>query len=155
MRYEEKVAGGKLGATQIQASRTINDSHPGSIAGFTLMELMVVMSMLVILMSIALPMYNRSIQQARERALRADLDNLNRFIEQYTLDKQKAPQGLDDLKTAGYLDRIPIDPMTGEANWEVEQDQFILAIEQQDAGVTGVHSASNAIGSNGQPYSSW
>lgn len=126
-----------------------------TVAGFTLLELMVVLSIIAIFMSIAIPMYNRSIQRAREEALRSDLRMLNQKIVQYTLDKQKAPQGLDDLKTAGYLDKIPDDPMTGEPNWEVEQDEFVLSPDQQDPGVTGVHSASNAISSEGTPYSSW
>ena len=124
-------------------------------AGFTMLELIVILSIIAILMGIAVPMYNHSILQARERALRSDLSTLNRLIVRYTLDKQKAPQSLDDLKTAGYLDKIPDDPMTGEPNWEVEQDQVLLSLQQQDPGITGVHSASNAISSTGEPYSSW
>jgi general secretion pathway protein G len=124
-------------------------------AGFTLLELLVVITILMILMSIAIPMYNQSILHARERTLRADLDTLNHLIVEYTHDKQKAPQGLDDLKTAHYLDQIPKDPITREENWEVEQDDVLLSVDQQDPGITGVHSASNAIGSNGVAYSQW
>jgi general secretion pathway protein G len=123
--------------------------------GFTMIELMVVLSIIVIFMGIAVPMFNRSILRAREETLRSDLTMLNRQIVQYTIDKQKAPQSLDDLKTAGYIEQIPNDPITGEPNWEVEQEEFLLSVEQQDPGITGVHSASSAISTNGDAYSTW
>jgi len=125
------------------------------IGGFTLLELMVVISIVMILLAIAIPMYNRSILRARERALRSDLRMLNSMIVEYTFDKQKAPQSLDDLVTAKYVEEIPDDPMTGNNAWEVENDDVILSPWQQDPGITGVHSASNAIGSNGEAYSTW
>src|SRR5690349_21459612 len=80
--------------------------------GFTLIELMIVISVLLILLSIAIPAYRTSIIHARESVLKQDLFQLRSLISQYTLDKQKAPQSLDDLITAGYLKQIPIDPMT-------------------------------------------
>src|SRR5579864_4767271 len=123
--------------------------------GFTMIELMVVLSIIVILMGLVVPMFNRSILRAREETLRSDLTMLNKQIVQYTVDKQKAPQSLDDLKTAGYIEKIPNDPITGEPNWEVEKDEIILTVEQQDPGITGVHSASSAISTNGDAYSSW
>jgi general secretion pathway protein G len=123
--------------------------------GFTLLELMVVIIILMIVMGIAIPMYNQSILRARERVLRSDLETLNKLIYEYTRDKQKAPQSLDDLKTAKYIERIPRDPVTGEQNWEVEEDQVLITVDQQDPGISGVHSASNAIGSNGVAYSQW
>jgi general secretion pathway protein G len=123
--------------------------------GFTLLELMIVMSIMAILMSIAIPVYNQSIVQARESVLRANLSTLRNVISQYTLDKQKAPQGLDDLVTAGYLRQIPIDPMTHEANWEVVQEDVMMAVDQQNPGITDVHSASSATASDGTAYSSW
>lgn len=123
--------------------------------GFTMLELVIVVSIIMIFMSIAVPMYNRSVLRERESVLRSDLTHLNAAIMQYTLDKQKAPQSLDDLKTAGYFDQIPKDPMTGESNWEVEQDEVLVSMWQTDPGITGVHSASNAIGSDGTAYSSW
>lgn len=124
-------------------------------SGFTLLELMVVLSIISIMTAIALPIYSRSILHAREKVLRDDLDTLNRLIVQYTLDKQKAPQSLDDLKTAGYIAKVPDDPMTREPNWEVEQEDVLLSVDQQDPGIIGVHSASSAIGSNGEAYSTW
>jgi general secretion pathway protein G len=123
--------------------------------GFTLLEMMIVMIIIGILLSIALPIYNQSLVRAREAVLRNDLFELRKLISQYTLDKQKAPQGLDDLVTGGYIKVVPKDPMTNEANWEVEQEDVLLSVDQQDPGISGVHSASSAISSEGTAYSSW
>jgi|SRR6516162_7483463 general secretion pathway protein G len=123
--------------------------------GFTLLELIVVISVIAILLSITIPTYSRSLVSARERALRSDLNLLRTAIWDYTFDKQKAPQGLDDLRAAGYIDKIPNDPMTHEPNWEVVEDEYLLTPEQQDPGVSDVHSASNAMSSDGTAYSSW
>jgi general secretion pathway protein G len=127
----------------------------GRSRGFTLMELMIVISIMMILMAIAIPMYNQSILRARESVLRQDLFTLRQVIDQYTLDKQKAPQGLDDLKQAGYIREIPTDPMTGQANWEVAQEDVLMAADQQEPGISDVHSASGAISTDGTAYSSW
>src|ERR1700693_218376 len=123
--------------------------------GFTLLEMMIVMVVMGILISIAIPIYSRSVVQAREAVLKNDLFELNKLISQYTLDKQKAPQSLDDLKSAGYIRDIPKDPMTGEANWEVDQEDVLLSADQQEPGIVGVHSASNAMSLEGTAYSSW
>src|ERR1039457_6756046 len=96
-------------------------------SGFTLLEMMIVISIMVILMSIALPIYNQSVVRARESVLRQDLFELRSLISQYTLDKQKAPQGLDDLVSGGYIKVVPKDPMTNEANSEVVQEDVLLA----------------------------
>lgn len=135
--------------------RRKSDTESRGARGFTMIELMVVISIIVIFMGIAVPMFNRSILRAREETLRSDLNVLNRAIVQYSIDKQKAPQSLDDLRTAGYIERIPNDPITGEPNWEVEQEEFLLSVEQKDPGITGVHSASNSISSEGDAYSTW
>src|SRR6202140_1601376 len=110
--------------------------------GFTLLELMIVISIIMILMAVAIPMYNQSIVQARESVLRSNLSTLRNVISQYTLDKQKAPQGLDDLVTAGYLRQIPLDPMTRQPNWEPKQEDVMMAVDQQEPGITDVHSTS-------------
>ncbi len=127
----------------------------GRNAGFTLLEMMIVMIIMGVLMSIALPIYNTSLIRSREAVLRQDLFTLRSLISQYTLDKQKAPQSLDDLVQGGYLKTLPKDPMTNEANWEVVQEDILLSVDQQDPGISDVHSASNATATDGTAYSSW
>jgi len=123
--------------------------------GFTLMELMIVISLILILVSISIPAYNQSILRAKESVLKQDLFQLRSLISQYTLDKQKAPQALDDLISAGYLKQLPKDPMTGQADWTVEQEDTVMSPEQTDPGIDDVHSSSNQISSDGTAYSSW
>jgi general secretion pathway protein G len=122
--------------------------------GFTLIEMVVVISLILILLSIALPMYNQSIIRARETTLRQNLATLNKVIDQYTLDKQKAPQSLEDLVSAGYLKVIPND-VDGTKDWVLEQEDSLKAIDQTQPGIVGVHSKSDQISSDGTPYSSW
>src|SRR2546428_11094376 len=117
--------------------------------GFTLIELMIVISVMLILMSFAIPAYNQSVLRAKEAVLRQNLFTLRSLISQYTLDKQKAPQSLDDLVQAHYLKIIPIDPMTSQANWTVDQEESIMSPDQQDqGGIDDVHSSSSQIGTN-------
>jgi len=123
--------------------------------GFTLIEMMIVISLILILISIAVPAYNRAILRAKEATLRQDLFTLRDTIQQYTLDKQKAPQTLDDVKQAGYIRDIPIDPFTGEANWTLDMEDALLAVDQQEPGIWDVHSSSNLTGMDGTAYSSW
>ncbi len=124
--------------------------------GFTLIELMIVISIMLILVSIAVPSFTRSIVQSREAVLRQNLFTLRSLISQYTLDKQKAPQSLDDLVQAHYLKIIPIDPMTSQANWTVDQEESIMSPDQQDqGGIDDVHSSSSQIGTNGTAYNTW
>jgi general secretion pathway protein G len=124
--------------------------------GFTLLEMMIVIIIMGILLSIALPIYKESIVRSREAVLRNDLFELRKLISQYTLDKQKAPQSLDDLVQAGYIKQIPKDPMTGEANWEPQQEDVLLTVDQQDPGIDDVHSASTATSSDGtSAYNTW
>lgn len=127
----------------------------GRRAGFTLLEMMIVIVIMGILMSIALPIYNQSLLKSREAVLRQDLFTLRSLISQYTLDKQKAPQSLDDLVQGGYIKIIPKDPMTNEANWEVVQEDVLLAVDQTEPGISDVKSASNLISSDGTAYSTW
>lgn len=127
--------------------------------GFTLMELMVVISIILVLISVALPAYNQSITRARESVLRQNLFTLRSVISQYTLDKQKAPKSLDDLISGGYLKQLPKDPMTGtNDSWAVDEDtDTILSLDQQQdtSGINDVHSGSSGVGSDGTPYNTW
>jgi general secretion pathway protein G len=123
--------------------------------GFTLIEMMIVVSLILILVSIALPVYNRSILRAKEGVLKQDLFTLRQVIDQYTLDKKKAPQALDDIVTAGYIKKVPIDPFTNEANWTVDQEDPTEAADQQEPGIVDVHSSSNLTATDGTTYSSW
>lgn len=125
--------------------------------GFTLIELMIVISIILILVSVALPAYNQSIWRARESVLKQNLFSLRSVISQYTLDKQKAPQSLEDLVTAGYFKQIPNDPMTGRNDtWTVEEEtDTITTVDQQEPGIYDVHSGSTATGSDGTAYNTW
>jgi len=125
--------------------------------GFTLLELMVVMAILLILVSIAAPMYRQQIVHARESVLRQNLFTLRTLISQYTLDKQKAPQSLEDLVSAGYLKQIPTDPITGTVDWTVDQSEDTISSpdQQDEGGIDDVHSSSSAVGSNGTAYNTW
>src|SRR5207245_4874897 len=97
-------------------------------SGFTLIELVIVLAVIGILLSIAIPVYQKSVEHARESALKQDLATLRSAIDQYTLDKEKAPQSLDELISAGYLRQIPKDPMTNSAStWQVVQDENLIA----------------------------
>src|SRR6267143_1059727 len=113
----------------------------GRSRGFTLIELMIVISLILILVSISIPAYNTSILRAKESVLMQNLFTLRSLISQYTLDKQKAPQSLQDLVQAGYIKQIPIDPFTGKSDsWTVDQEDYSLSVDQQDTGITDVHS---------------
>src|SRR3990167_1290349 len=125
------------------------------VAGFTLIELIIVISIMLILISIAAPVYRTSIIRSKEAVLRDDLFTLRSVIDQYTLDKQEAPQSLEDLVANGYLREIPIDPFTGSREtWaEVIEDDVFMIPGQTSSGITDVHSGSNLTSLAGTPYS--
>jgi general secretion pathway protein G len=124
--------------------------------GFTLIELMIVISLILILVSISIPVYNQSILRAKESVLKQDLFQMRSLISQYTLDKQKAPTSLDDLVQAGYIKQIPTDPMTGSnSSWTVDQEDSLMSVDQQDPGISDVHSGASQVSSDGTAYSTW
>ena len=125
--------------------------------GFTLIEMLIVISLITILVSVALPAYNQSIWRARESVLKQNLFAIRSVISQYTLDKQKAPQSLEDLVSAGYFKQIPNDPMTmRNDSWTVEEEtDTIMTADQQEPGIYDVHSGSTAVGSDGTAYNTW
>lgn len=123
--------------------------------GFTLLELMIVISIMMILMAVAVPLYQHHVVQAREAVLRQDLHQLNSLIEQYRMDKGQSPQTLEDLVTGNYLSKLPVDPMTEKADWVPDQEDTTNAVDPQQPGILKVHSASTGTALNGEAYSSW
>jgi general secretion pathway protein G len=124
--------------------------------GFTIIELMVVISIILILVSIAVPIYNQSILRAKEAVLRQDLFAMRQSIDQYTMDKAKAPQALADLVQAGYLREIPKDPFTDSRDtWQVVQEDVLQSIDQNEPGLTDVKSGSALTGTDGTAYNTW
>ncbi|HTA79087.1 MAG TPA: type II secretion system protein [Terracidiphilus sp.] len=126
-------------------------------AGFTLMELMIVMAIIGILATLAVPSFIGALKSAREAVLREDLHVLRAAIDSYTMDKQKAPQSLDDLIQDGYLRSIPEDPMTHtKDSWVTDTSDTLSSVDQTDSGgINDVHSGSEETGSDGQSYSTW
>jgi general secretion pathway protein G len=123
--------------------------------GVTLIEMMVVISIILILLSVAIPIYSHSYTQEREHNLRQNLETLNEVIVQYTRDKQKPPGSLEELVSAGYLKKIPED-ITGRTDtWVPEDDGTIMSPEQTEGGMSGVHSGSNQVAGDGTAYSTW
>jgi len=124
--------------------------------GFTLMELIIVMAVIGILLTIAIPAYLQSIKKAKEAVLKEDLHTMRTAIDQYTVDKEKAPQGLDDLMQAGYLKVIPIDPMTSRNDtWMTSESDTLTDINETQGGIDDVKSGSQAVAMDGTTYNSW
>ena len=123
--------------------------------GFTLIEMVVVISLVLVLLAIALPMYNNSIQRGKEATLHHNLATLNKAIAEYSLDKKRAPQGLEDL-VPGYIKFIPVD-ITGRTDtWKTEtEDDPEKAWDPNQVGIKGVHSGSEQPSSDGRAYSEW
>jgi len=125
-------------------------------AGFTLIELMIVMAIVSILLAIAIPIYQKSIQRSKESVLRNNLFTLRTMIDEYTIDKQHAPQTLDDLVTEGYLRQVPQDPMTGSnQTWKTVMEEASVGGSGQPPGIFDVHSGSDKNGLDGTPIGDW
>ena len=124
--------------------------------GFTLIELMIVMAIVAILVSISVPIYNRSITRAKESVLRNNLFTMRTVIDEYTYDKQKGPQDLRDLVSEGYLRQIPVDPITGTSDtWKVIIEDALTSVNQTEPGIFDVRSGSDKISMEGDPYAEW
>lgn len=124
--------------------------------GFTLVELMVVMLIIGILAAVAIPSFVAAIKSAKEASLKEDLHVMRDAIDSYTMDKNKAPQSLDDLVQNGYLKEIPQDPFThSRETWVTASDDTYADLDQTEPGINDVHSGAQELDSDGQPYSSW
>jgi general secretion pathway protein G len=124
--------------------------------GFTLIELMIVMAIIAVLLSIALPIYTRSITRAKESVLKNNLFTMRNVIDEYTYDKQKAPQSLQDLVSEGYLRQIPTDPMTNSADtWKPIMEDAQASVSQTEPGLFDIRSGSDKMSLEGTAYSEW
>ena len=131
-------------------------SNRRSQSGFTLIELMIVMAIIGILITLAIPSFVGAVRHAREAALKEDLQTMRTAIDTYTMDKQKGPQSLDDLVQDGYLRAIPEDPITrSKDTWVTDSSDSMVSLDETEPGITDVHSGSTETGSDGQLYSSW
>ena len=151
-RKQTAVSSKQLSANQkelLTAHRSLLTSR-----GFTLLELMIVISIIIILAAVALPQYQKTIMHARETVLKDDLFKMRSVIDQYAADKGKLPQSLDDLVTAGYLREIPKDPITDNKEWTIATGDDPYST-QGGTGMTDVHSSSSEVSTEGTPYSEW
>jgi general secretion pathway protein G len=127
-----------------------------SALGFTLIELMIVITIIFILLGLAAGRYDRSVLRAREATLKQDLQVMRQAIDNYTLDKQAAPESLDQLQSAGYLRNVPTDPMTQNKDWTPAFDEVVLSPDQTGTGMVDVHSNSDKSSPfDGTPYKDW
>ncbi len=139
-------AGRRTGARAVRTGRR----------GFTLVELMIVMTVVTIIVSLAVPMYQKAIVRAKESVLRNNLFTLRTLIDEYTFDKQKAPQSLEDLVREGYLRQIPLDPITNSnRTWRTVMEEAMASVNQNEPGIFDVRSGSDQTSLEGTPYSEW
>jgi general secretion pathway protein G len=138
------------------AGRLRKNGHGARAEGFTLLELMIVITIIMILATIASGQYNRSVLRSKEAVLKQDLYTMRQAIQQYTLDKQAAPASLDDLVQAKYLGSVPVDPITRTKDWHADSEDILLSPEQSSSGITDVHSTSDTISPfENTAYSTW
>lgn len=123
--------------------------------GFTMIEMMIVVMIILILLGMAAGRYEKTVMRSRETVLHHDLQVMRNAIDNYTLDKQAAPQSLDDLQQAGYLREVPVDPITAAKDWDPVYDNVVMSPDQVTTGITDVHSHSGRTSSEGTPYNTW
>jgi general secretion pathway protein G len=120
------------------------------------MELMVSMAIVLVVISVAVPLYQKSIIRARESVLRQNLTSMRTVIDEYSYDKQKAPQQLEDLVREGYLRKLPMDPIVGNStSWKIIMEDASASVSQTEPGIFDVRSSSEKTSLEGTPYSEW
>jgi len=145
----------QAGPLRLSAPRRPAKGLRAKMRGFTFVELLVVITIVVILITMAVPIYNKSIIRTKEAVLRSNLFSLRTVIDNYTYDKQKAPQSLQELVTAGYLRDVPLDPMTGSKDWRTIMEDATQSVNQTEPGIFDVRSMSEKTGLDGTAYSEW
>ena len=124
--------------------------------GFTLLEMVFVMIIIGILAAMAVPAYSHHLKAAKEAVLKSDLHAMREAIDSYTVDKQKAPNALDDLVTAGYLKKMPVDPFTNRSDtWRGDRTDSYNSVDETATGINDVHSGAQAPALDGSLYSTW
>ncbi len=127
----------------------------GKKSGYTLIELMIVMAIISILVSIAVPLYQKALIRSKESILKNNLFTLRTVIDEYTFDKKKAPQTLQDLVSEGYLRAVPVDPIMGNDQWRTVMEDAVTSVDQTEPGIWDVHSMSDQKSLEGTVYSDW
>jgi general secretion pathway protein G len=122
----------------------------------TLVELMIVLTIIITVISVAVPLYQKAIIRSKEAVLKQNLFTLRTLIDEYTFDKEKAPQALEDLVTEGYLRELPLDPFTKKRDtWKVEMEDAMRSVDQREPGIIDVRSGSELTALDGSKYSDW
>lgn len=140
----------RISGADLCATRNLPSSIHNS-AGFTLLELVMVMTIIVILAAVGVTSYQHIQLKARETILREDLRTMRKMIDQYAADKEKLPQSLDDLVTDQYMREVPVDPITGQKDWVVDMGEDTVS-RDGGTGVVDVHTAAAGEGSDGVAY---
>ena len=145
----------QIGREETGPANTRTRRRRSGLRGFTFVELLVVITIVVILVTMAVPIYNKAIIRSKEAVLKNNLFSLRTVIDNYTYDKQKAPQSLQELVTAGYLRDVPQDPMTNSKEWRTIMEDAAQSVNQSEPGIFDVRSTSDKTGLDGTPYAEW